>query len=137
MIITAALLCDAANVREGLVNVLSAGITNIKRVSYPGPLGVTLFCMVEIPADEVGRSGKVSVEVRMTDQPDREAVASIAGSWETARGSSEPDEKVPGNFPVVVNLSQVMIPEPGYYYVKFELDDGEARVLSFRANLQL
>ena len=48
MEIRVATICDFAQVRDGLLSVISAGITRVWRSQYPAPLGVMLALVFEV-----------------------------------------------------------------------------------------
>jgi hypothetical protein len=52
MRIIAGVLCDYAEVREGLLTIVSAGITRLWRAELPAPMGVFLALQVEVEANE-------------------------------------------------------------------------------------
>jgi hypothetical protein len=58
-----ALLCDAASVREGLLNILGGGVTRLLRQSFPTPFGMTLALGVNLLPDEI--AGTHHVEFRL------------------------------------------------------------------------
>ena len=43
-----AILADAANVREGMLNVLSAGVSEMWRKDFPAPFGAVLPLLIEL-----------------------------------------------------------------------------------------
>jgi hypothetical protein len=131
--IAAAVLCDAATVREGLANVLGAGVTNIYRDSFPAPLRATLFYLVEIPPEEFAQPRKISIEISSSDVVDGQPLARIEGGWESTGALDE--DRLPVYFPVIVGFDQTAIPGPGYYEVRIEMDSGETRILPFKVNL--
>jgi hypothetical protein len=127
-----ATLCDAVNVREGLPNILSAGLSKLTRASYPSPLGISAVCMVQVPPAELAVSRKITVEVRSLDRSDLRPHARFEGGWESI---DRQDDRLPAGVNLIFNLEQVPIPEPGYYEVWIEIDGLEPRALPFRADL--
>ena len=57
-------LADAANVREGTLSLLSAGINVLERGECPAPLGASLALLLEIPAQHAFDEIRVDVTVR-------------------------------------------------------------------------
>jgi len=51
--IAAAILCDAATVREGLLHMLGGPITRLYRPGVPAPLGVALASIIEMERDDL------------------------------------------------------------------------------------
>ena len=59
MEIQAAILCDSATVREGLLHVLGGGINRLYRSELPAPLGVALALLVAFEPEEVDQLHEV------------------------------------------------------------------------------
>ena len=57
------MLCDAATVREGLVNILAGGVTRLWRAALPAPLGVAVAVALEVPQDELETPHEVNVRI--------------------------------------------------------------------------
>ena len=62
MELKAAIICDAASVREGLLHVLGGGITRIWRQDLPAALGVALAVIVDLPPDVMFDPHEVTVD---------------------------------------------------------------------------
>lgn len=60
MEIRVATICDFAQVREGLLSVLSAGVTRVWQTQYPAPLGVMVALIFELAPG----SARIPCEVR-------------------------------------------------------------------------
>lgn len=67
MKVTTALLCDFASVREGLLNVMSGGISRLWRAELPAPLNVSLALMLELHPTELGVPHRLQVIVQDAD----------------------------------------------------------------------
>lgn len=67
MRIDTALLCDAATVKDGLLNVLGGGITYAGRSEFPAPLGVELAMRVVMHPTELQHSHKVEILLQDED----------------------------------------------------------------------
>lgn len=65
-----ATLADSANVREGLLSVLSAGVTHLYRPEFPAPLGVAVAIIVEVSPDD--GAGKYAMSVSVERDGDTE-----------------------------------------------------------------
>ena len=50
-----AILADAANIREGMLNVLSAGVSEMWRKDFPAPFGAVLPLLIELDEKELKR----------------------------------------------------------------------------------
>jgi hypothetical protein len=88
--------------------------------------------MLEIPPNEVREPHKITIELRFSDDPEREALARIEGAWDST--DSAVDERLPTYLPVIIDLQQVAIPEPGYYEFRIDLEGVEPRTILLRAN---
>lgn len=66
MDVAAALLCDSATVREGLLNVLGAGVTRLWRPELPAPLAVTLAVIAEMAEEDLPVPHEVEVTISNT-----------------------------------------------------------------------
>jgi hypothetical protein len=69
MEIEAAILCDAATVREGLIHILGGPITRIWRPALPAPLGVALAVIICMTPQEQPVPHELQVTIR-NDQHD-------------------------------------------------------------------
>ena len=58
-----AMLCDAATVREGLLNVLGAGITRLHREQFPAAMGTQLALLLHSNAKEMGKPHKLLITI--------------------------------------------------------------------------
>lgn len=128
MRVAAALLCDAASVREGLVHVLGGGLNLLRRHAFPASLGVTLVFVPEVPEDEATNNHKVTVRVR--ERGGTEEVARVDGEW--APDSDPEHADLPSYVPLVIPLNQVAVPQPGAYELVLELDEEEVAVITFK-----
>lgn len=111
-----AALADAANVREGMLNVLSAGVSEMWRPEFPSPLGVVLPLLIEVT--EADRFEALKIEARlMQKQPDGNDVqlAALAGE---IRRRGEPQGIA--YVPTVLRWGNAMVPAPGDYYIHVE-----------------
>jgi hypothetical protein len=124
--LTTALLCDYAQVRNGLLTVVGGAITKVSRADYPGPFGVNVAVVADVPYEEVGRLLPVAV-----------VLAGEAG--EVQRWTTELNtrwEGSPGEWlavPFVVPSAGCQIPAPGNYEVQIEIAGDIKRRLGFVA----
>ena len=82
MKVVTATLCDFGQIREGLLSVLSGGITRLKRPAFPAPLGCHLALILEMSSIELEDTREVSV--RLSD----ERVSARPGAVPAVPGSS-------------------------------------------------
>ena len=139
MQLTTAMLCDYAEVREGLLFIVAGPITVLWRQEFPAMLGLPLALVVEgAPEEFVGLPHEVQVvvthgnagpvgEARLAFQIAEKNVAHL-----------EPGERI--NLPLVMLTHEAVLPEPGIYTLIVRLNGGEAfgqpeLTLALRASL--
>ena len=88
MRIIAGVLCDYAEVREGLLTIVSAGITRLWRAELPAPMGVFLALQVEVEANE--RPFPHELEVAITGPSGKATGKVTGGSRSVPEGTSRP-----------------------------------------------
>jgi len=126
--ITAAVLCDFAQVREGLLFVQSAGINRMWRPKTPAPLGFMLGLVLEIEAGEYERPHTLRATVKQVDTA--RVVARIDARAQLNDTSGyEPGEAAV--VPLVVDLRAAEVPAFGQYDVQIAVDGGDTTILSF------
>jgi hypothetical protein len=131
-------LCDYAQVREGLLFILSGGVTRIHRDSFPAPLGVCVALVVELDRIEAERAHHLELVVVGEDG---EGVARMDADVQVAT----PEAAKPGEslqMPLVVDLHGAPVPKAGAYELRVYIDGEHRRMLQFwaepvQAELQL
>lgn len=128
MQLAAALLCDAASVRENLLNVLGGGISMMRRgPTFPAALNVELALVLSIHPSELSDSHQLRVEVNGADG---EVIANIDGHFGPAQVvGTRPTSDVLQ--PIVLPLRNVGVPSAGRYAVEISVDKAHLRSLSF------
>lgn len=128
--VAAALLCDAATVREGLLHILGAGITRLHRADFPAPMQVALVAQVVLTPSEIGVAHDVAATIQTEDG---EVVVQANGHLEAGEPNPllEPGESV--ILPLVINLANVVVPAPGGYSIEISVDGVHHASLTFRA----
>jgi hypothetical protein len=129
MRLTAAILCDAATVRDGLLNVLSGGLTRIERPSYPNVLGMTFAALLSNDDPNVPQFELV---VAIIAEPDRQIISTRLVGTPLANPTAPPEG--PEMVPVVIPLAFV-IPSEGHYRVVASLGE-DTMELAFVAAIQ-
>jgi hypothetical protein len=128
-----ALLASAAEgPPNGLVYILGAGIDTLWREQYPAPFGGAMVIRLLTSRIESERPHKV--EVHCSDEDGGAVLAQPIMFTLPAR-------QVPPDHPhgwdlaahIVINLSGVAIPKPGFYNFEILVDDQQVRTLPFRA----
>jgi hypothetical protein len=108
---------DAASVREGLLHVLGAGITNVTLAPFPTPLPLTLASRVVLEPREL-QPGHL-LRVRLLDNMERE-VAKFQVMFEVL---GEIDRREEAALPAAVPLQGLVVTQPGKYLVEVTLDN--------------
>ena len=131
MKIRVATICDFAQVREGLLSVMSAGITRLWRTQYPAALGVMVALIFEL----VPGSASVPREVRFrVENADGARLAeAVCGIQVDPSPGLDPGEMLP--IPMVVDFRDLQLPAAGRYQIVIDpMSEGIApTVLAFRA----
>lgn len=115
--ITSVLLCDYAQVRQGLLFVLSGGITRVYRPRLPAALGVKAAVLVEIGFAEVTRGHQLVVAVKHAGTA--QEMGRMTSGFR-ASGALEPGESL--YVPIVVDLAGVPVREYGAHDVQVSVD---------------
>lgn len=134
MRIAMALLADAANVRDGLISVLSAGITQLNREAYPAPFGVRLALVLEVhPADGTDEQRVIALKVTVVPVGEnKDSIAELEG--ELGYRLEKPQVTY---LPFPLDFTPVAIPEPGEYLLHVNVDGLEPVTIPFRAELTI
>lgn len=131
MEIRVATICDFAQVREGLLSVLSAGITRIWNKQYPAPLGVMIALILEInPSDTLVPQ---EVRIRVENEDGAQLAEASGGSQMKPGPGHDPGELLV--LPSVIDFRNLPIPAPGRYQIVIDpMSEGiDPTVLAFRA----
>jgi hypothetical protein len=117
--IDCALLCDAATVREGLLNVLGGGVTRAYRSEYPAPLNLTLAVRILVHPTEADRPHTLSVRLQGEDG---QAIAAVDGEFRVGDPSSiHPGEEA--SLPLALTFPpEVALPQRGRYSFELLID---------------
>lgn len=121
MKITAVLFADSASVREGLLNVLGAGITRLVRDPLPARLDAALALMLQ-PEDPEDLEATHNLVVTIAETTPDGAVPAAKAVIEIANvRRSDPDGPLPA-LPVVVPIQSIPIARTGFYRIMVSLD---------------
>jgi hypothetical protein len=128
--LTSAILCDFAQVREGLLFVSSGGVTRVFHSPahpFPRPLGLYLALAIEIGPEEIDRVHEV--RVRVTRQSDLSQMGQAGAGFQPVRPPAlQQGEAL--TIPLVVPLVMVPIPDFGAYDVHASPDGLTPRILT-------
>ena len=116
--LTTVLLCDHAQVREGLLFVHSGGVSRVIPSTYPASIRVHLAMVVHVPASEVAESHTIDLRFKYPDSAELIATAQIALQLHEIQGAY-PGEGI--NVPQVIDLSMIPFPRPGQVDVQVSI----------------
>lgn len=112
-------VCDAATVREGLLHVLGAGISQIGRPGEPFELGAVLVAVVQLDQDEIRKAADIQIQIQITDDASSEIALEVGGTF--SAGDRRREGRVE-YVPIVVDASMAMLQHYGEYTVRFVVE---------------
>ena len=132
MRINAASICDFAQVRDGLLSVVSASITRVWRDQYPNQLGVMIAVILEVTQTEAQMPREIRVRIEDADGK-RLAEASAGFQIGSPLPPLDPGEVM--SVPFALDFRSVILPAAGRYQVVIDpmTEGAESTVLAFRA----
>ncbi len=123
------ILCDFAQVREGLLFVQSGGLTRLVAPSFPAKFACHVATLVWLPPDEAGSAHEIVMKVKSAGTATLTATVKVALHETAPPAGLQPGE---GRLvPIVVPLAAVTFPAPGEYDLQVEVDDQFAGDISF------
>lgn len=133
MKLSVAAICDFAQVREGLLSVISAGVNRVWRETYPAPMGVMLALLVEMTPAESKMPHEIRIRVEDADGRDR--VAEVLGAFQTLQVSPLNDPGELQLVPLTFDFRNIELPAAGRYQIVLDwmMEDVDPTVLAFRA----
>ncbi|MBK5331676.1 MAG: hypothetical protein JJD93_06890 [Ilumatobacteraceae bacterium] len=126
--LTTLLLCDFAQVREGLLFVSSGGVSRVVQSNYPANPRLHLAMVVHLPAASLGQSHQVHVRLKYPDTAEVIANAEVAIQLNAVSGAY-PGEGI--NVPQVIDLVSIQFPRPGQVDVQVSIGEHPVGDLSF------
>jgi len=124
-----AMLCDAATVREGLLNVLGAGITRLHREQFPAAMGTQLALLLHSSAKEMGKPHKLLITIT---HETKEKIAEFGVDFSVAANPGHnANEDI--TVPLVANFQNQVLPHAGTYNIELNVDGKVARNVQFHA----
>jgi hypothetical protein len=121
-----ATLCDFANVREGLLNVTSAGVTRVYAQTFPAPMNVVLALQLDVAPKDALLPHEITVEVSGAGG----SVAKVRGGMQIGREGHDPDENRIVSF--VLDVRAVGLASYGWYTVTIDIDGEKLGELGFK-----
>jgi hypothetical protein len=131
VIVTDAILCGYAEIREGLITIVSGGITEVRRASFPGPLNTMLALMLSIDdADlDVEQGMFVSLRPATGDGP----VQRLEGTFTIGRATRSVELRDGSPSPLVIDLRLMPVISAGPYVIDLIVNGIEARTFPITA----
>lgn len=124
-------LCDAASVRDNLLHMLGAGITFVKRPSYPAPL----LCDLGIVVNHLPSERNLHLKMTLRESGKSQVLAEIEASGSMDMATMDPQAHF-GSISLAMDARGVAIPHPGDYVLTASLGPGQGgATLSFSAVL--
>lgn len=123
------ILCDFAQVRDGLLFVQSGGLTRLVAPMFPAQFACHVATLVWLPPHEAGAAHEMVMKVKSASTAKLTATVKVA-----LHETSPPSGLRPGEgrqVPIVVPLGAVSFPEPGEYDLQVEVDEEFAGDISF------
>jgi hypothetical protein len=121
--IEAAILCDAATVREGLLHVLGGAITRMWRPTLPAPLGIAFATILSLDRDEGGTPHEVAISIRN----EAHVVAELMGAVQAGALGANLEAGEVLLAPLAFPLHQVGTDRYGRHTLTMSVDAGAAR----------
>ena len=126
--LTTLLLCDFAQVREGLLFVSSGGVSRVVQSKYPANPRLHLAMVVHLPAASLGQSHQVHVRLKYPDTAEVIANAEVMIQL-NAVSAAFPGEGI--NVPQVIDLVPIQFSRPGQVDVQVSIGEQPVGDLSF------
>jgi hypothetical protein len=127
--ITIAVLCEAATVRDGVLQILGAGLNRIPMPTYPAPLPTTLALRFELDLDE--GATQHSLLVQIVSASDDAVIGSVAGTIGPIAQEAVTEPELPVQAVTAVQLSKIEIQAEGRYDTVISVDNKELRRVRF------
>lgn len=126
MQLSTAILCDFAQVRDGLLFVSSGAISRLYRRALPAPLGVMVGLVIEIPVEDAGAEHELVAQVINRRG---EELAVVRTAFRVGDHDLFPHEVQQA--PTVISLTGVETASWGTHQVRLYLDGACDRTLTF------
>ncbi|MEM9465255.1 MAG: hypothetical protein AAGA90_07765 [Actinomycetota bacterium] len=127
--LTAAVLSDFAQVRDGLMFVSSGGITRVTRTEFPAALGCQVAVLIYVNPGEDPEGMEIAVTITLEEEDEFEATLSTHVAHAVPNQSAP---AAPTYIAAVVDLRTLELPMPGTYRVRVSQDD-DTREFAFLA----
>jgi hypothetical protein len=127
--LNALILCDFAQVRDGLLFVQSGGLTRLAAPQMPARFSCFVAALVYVPPDEAADAHTMLIKVKSAASAEVVATINVAMHENTEPRGLRPGEG--RQLPIVVPLGAVTFSSAGEYDLHVDIDDELAGDLSF------
>jgi hypothetical protein len=129
MRVNTALLCEAVTVRDGLINILGGGITEVQHSEFPAELGVALALRIMVHPTEVAHPHQLEIVLQGDDgeQVTKVDVGIEAGDASGIPPGEEGEMLIAWTFP-----ARPKLPGPGRYSFEVLIDGAHQASLPLR-----
>jgi hypothetical protein len=131
MRVDAAMVCDAASVREGLLFVLGGGVTRVWRPEYPAPLNVSVALIVTLHPTEADHPHAIRLALQTEDGQTVAEAQGQFGVQPEVLTQLQPGEEVA--IPIALPFNGVALAAEGSYSFELLIDGNHQQSLPFRA----
>lgn len=128
--LNALILCDFAQIREGLLFVQSGGLTRLVASTFPAQFGCHIAALVYLPPHEAGEAHGMVIKAKAAETATLVATVKVSMHEIPPPAGLKPGEG--RQIPIVVPLSAISFPSPGEYDLHVEIDEEFAGEISFR-----
>lgn len=128
--LNALILCDFAQIREGLLFVQSGGLTRLAAPTFPAQFACHVAALVYLPPHEAGEAHGMVIKAKAAETATLVATVKVSMHETPPPAGLQPGEG--RQIPIVVPLSVISFPSPGEYDLHVEIDDEFAGEISFR-----
>jgi len=122
------ILCDFAQVRDGLLFVSSGGITRVYRDEFPAPFGCFVAGILQVGPAELDRVIEIRLVVAQTS--DATQVAEAVGAFSCGAEDSRLLGETP-MLPFVIPLVGLALPAPGQYDIRASANGETGQLITF------
>lgn len=125
-------LADAVTVREGLMSILSGGVTSIRPEQFPAPLDVWLALAVEFTPGDLRKPRVVSLRVSIASADGGDPFFEVSGTLVDTSGLRYGGVQ-PAQLNAPIHLRGALIPAPGLHTIRVAIDGLAEQQLLFEA----
>ncbi|WP_206445752.1 DUF6941 family protein [Agrococcus sp. KRD186] len=111
MRLLASFVCDAASIRENLGQILGAGVSRIRPETYPVPIGVDFFALLEVSG--IGTQSATEISIALRQAATQVPVSEISATLDFPEIQRTGAETL--NVPMVFPTRYMIVSEPGEY----------------------